>query len=455
MPARPLLFLPIETKVREFHAKTYFASVAAREGFDVIMGHNQALWNQLDLMDRGIYVDKSVYLNRRDSFPRCRRLGNRVASWDEEGLVFSDPEIYRRLRIDPEALMLTERFFAWGQVQKEAICEAFPEAESRIVLCGNPRFDLLRPDLRSFYADAVGALKARYGRMLLVNTNFAFCNHFTSTDRVQATLKILPLEGLPGYVDGWIELQRKELEGFRQMLPALSERFPSHRNVIRPHPSENHQFWRDQVRGLRNVEVNADGNVHEWILASEAVVHFNCTTAIEAYLLGVPAIAFRPVSSGVYENPLPNLLSVEAFDTEHLLNRITLCVTEPRNPAVWLWTEDRERLVRRYISGLDGPTSAERMVQELRAVASGIERRRRTNQRMLALAKKTWRALRQTYLRWQGSSLVDRYVQHKLPSLSEEEIAHTLQRLATTAGHPMAYFVKEAAPGCFLITAAS
>ena len=41
---------------------------------------------------------------------------------------------------------------------------------------GNPRFDLLRPELRGLYDDEVAKLRTRFGRFILINGNFANVN---------------------------------------------------------------------------------------------------------------------------------------------------------------------------------------------------------------------------------------------------------------------------------------
>ena len=49
---------------------------------------------------------------------------------------------------------------------------------------GNPRFDLLRPELRSYFADDVADLRHRYGRYILVNSNFGRLNHLLPAQRI-------------------------------------------------------------------------------------------------------------------------------------------------------------------------------------------------------------------------------------------------------------------------------
>ena len=52
------------------------------------------------------------------------------------------------------------------------------EAAEKLVVTGNPRFDTLMPHVRAVYeADARG-IRERYGRFLLVNTNFSSANPY-------------------------------------------------------------------------------------------------------------------------------------------------------------------------------------------------------------------------------------------------------------------------------------
>ena len=54
----------------------------------------------------------------------------------------------------------------------------FPK-DAVIDVTGNPRNDLLRPELHSYYGNDVQAIKNTYGDFILVNTNFNHVNAFT------------------------------------------------------------------------------------------------------------------------------------------------------------------------------------------------------------------------------------------------------------------------------------
>ena len=99
---RPWLLLPIETKVREFHAKLLLAAVAAEQGFQVLLGEQNAMLAQRRHLPRGIYLDKSVARTKTANFRRLKAAGNRVAAWCEEGLVYRDRDTYLRIHGTPQ-----------------------------------------------------------------------------------------------------------------------------------------------------------------------------------------------------------------------------------------------------------------------------------------------------------------------------------------------------------------
>ena len=383
---------------------------------------------------------------RTDWFARCRARGHEVVAWDEEGLVFFDAWLYRKQRIVPQAFEQAERFFAWGEVQRDAICEEYPQYRDRIALCGNPRFDFLRPELRAFYNPAVAELKRRFGPLLLVNTNFAFHNHYKSAAEVRKILAKYPINNEPGYMDKWIAMHREMHEAYLAMVPELLARYPEHAVVVRPHPSENHGPWRELARQHPRLHVDATGNVHEWILASEAVIHFNCTTAVEAFLLDVPAIAYRPKLYPRYENHLPNALSENAFSLPELL--AALAGRKTARARGVLWTTEQRQTAARYMTGLAGATAAERIAAEIGAVAARHPFRPFTpGERALAAAKQAWR----TGLRaWRESRLpADGYALQKFPGIDAREIRTTLDRMSAVAGIPADCAIRRFAKDCY------
>ncbi|MCS5607779.1 MAG: hypothetical protein NZ936_19460, partial [Alphaproteobacteria bacterium] len=145
------LLLPVETKVREFHAKLLVAAIAVERGYRVVLGEQNAMVRQIDHLPRGLYIDKSIASSKTEHFQRLRQRGNKVAAWCEEGLVYRDRQAYLEQRINLDSLAQVETFFCWGDVQRQDIGGLATGMEQKLSPTGNPRFDLLRPGFRGLF----------------------------------------------------------------------------------------------------------------------------------------------------------------------------------------------------------------------------------------------------------------------------------------------------------------
>jgi len=375
-------------------------------------------------------------------------MGHEVVSWDEEGVVFFNSWMYRKLRIEPEAVNRVKEFFAWGSMQKQAICEKFPQYSEKISVCGNPRFDLLRTEFRPFYEQKVESLTKRFGRIILINTNFAFYNHYKSPEELRSMLAHYPLADEPGYLDGWIDMHRKAHKAYIKMVPQLLSRYPEHTVVLRPHPSEDHTPWDEIALDNERLVIDSSGNVHEWILASEAVIHFNCTTAVESYLLGVPPVAYRPGRFPQYENPLPYALSENTFSLNELWGALDGRKTAFERGA--LWTEEQNETVYKYISGLKGETSASCISEKVINIAESTQSSSISfTQACLMSVKRLWRIKLHAWREILHPA--DGYSSQKFPGLTALEIKNALSKLMDITSLQTELTIKPFAKHCFLL----
>ena len=102
------------------------------------------------------------------------------------------------------------------------------------------------------------ALRQRFGRYILVATNFGRYNHFMGYDFHLAALKKRGTITTPeqiAFYRRWREYLGELYRGFALALPVLARAFPDHHIVVRPHPSEDHEAWRRETHGLDAVTV--------------------------------------------------------------------------------------------------------------------------------------------------------------------------------------------------------
>lgn len=356
------LLIPIENYVREFYGKLLFSAVAAERGWGIIMAYKGDIrFNPPDMS--GVVIDLNMTSDERAS--RYMSHGWRVSAWDEEGLLYNNRDVYAHRRLNDEALKKFDFIFLWGENQCKDILNYKNEIKEKLVLTGNPRFDLLRPDLREFYSRDATTLKRKYGKYILINTTFGDVNHYFGKNNV---FKVLTGKSLTKEQE-LDQIAREKykvqlLRAFIDMLPAFSAHFPEHKIIIRPHPSENFDTWRLAAKDLPNVMMIHEGDSIPWMLSAEIVIHNSCTTGVQAYLLGRPVIAYRPVYSDKYDMYLPNALSYQAQDIDQLITLVRE-LTANRVSADQEAEKEKRLIAQEYITGLEGPWASDRIMDEL------------------------------------------------------------------------------------------
>ncbi len=364
------LIIPVENQVRELDAKLLLSCVAAERGFSVVLGSRFFIHLALPFLSRGVVIAKSMRSVSRLTLMLTRRLGHDIVAWDEEGLVrFLSPEYYA-WRYSTDAFGTVSHLFTWGQDDANLFSQYPGYNGAPIYVTGNPRIDLLRQELRGYFQEEVEALQRKHGKFILVNTNFSFVNAFVpGLNLIQRTgfgrsTKVSRTGfGLsPEFAEGMANHQKAIYEAFRELVPQLGRWFPDKTIVLRPHPSEDRDVWRDVVADQQNVRVIHDGNVVPWLMACEVLVHNGCTTAVEAAMLKTPLITYQPVRSAAYDYDLPNSLSHRAFACCEVREKLDDVI---RGRAQSLEQGTRQRILSRHLAPTTGALASDRVVDVL------------------------------------------------------------------------------------------
>lgn len=82
------------------------------------------------------------------------------------------------MKVDPETSNRPRLPYPWGKGNAD-VWRSFRDYRGTPVLeAGNSRIDMLRPEIREYYCNDCVALQQRYGRFVLLSSNFTFVNHF-------------------------------------------------------------------------------------------------------------------------------------------------------------------------------------------------------------------------------------------------------------------------------------
>jgi surface carbohydrate biosynthesis protein len=445
---KPLLLIPVENQVRELDPKLLLACVAGRRGFSSVIGSRRDMDMRIDHFPRSIYLSKSMTVRSLLFFWVAAKFGHDIITWDEEALVHLPPDIYFSRRLHPAAIRYVAHLFAWGEENAE-LWRQYPHLPSGtpIHVTGNPRSDMLRPELHAYYADEIDGIRREFGKFILVNTNFnhvnAFgpdMNLFKPTKTPGATPKFgRAARGMSrAYAEGLRDHKQAVFEDFKRMIPELERRFPDYIIVVRPHPTEGHDAYQQIAARCTRVRVTNQGNVVPWLLCAKALIHNGCTTGVEAFVLRVPAVSYRATVNDVYDNGfyrLPNAVSHPCFTLDELCVTLGYILEGRLGPPDG---DDRLQLVRHHLAEMDGGRLAcERMVDVLERIAvahatplSGALARRADRW----LARKGLRLLRQIKSHLPGSHNRPEFQRHRYPGLPLDEVRARIARFQRLLG---------------------
>ena len=443
------LLIPVENQVRELDPKLLLACIAARRGFPSYIGSRREFHFEITSFPRGIYLSKSITGASDLMFRIMRNLGHEIVAWDEEALVHLPDETYYSRRLSPAAMAHVSHFFAWGEDNAE-LWRRFPHfpKDAVIDVTGNPRNDLLRPELHSYYGNDVQAIKNIYGDFILVNTNFNHVNAFTpvqnlfqpveksgDTPKFGRAAKGMSRE----YAAGLRDHKQSIFEDFQQMIPVLDETFPDYRIIVRPHPTESQEIYHEIASRCKRVEVTNEGNVVPWLLATRALIHNSCTTGVEAYVMRVPALTYRASVDETYDfgfYRLPNLISHTCLNIEELKATLKKILNGELGPADG---DERKQLIEHYLSAQDGPLACERMVDVLETLVKERGMLPKPGIFARASGKSLW-AVRTLTKRYKdsrpGSHNRPEFQRHRYPEVSMEDMRSRVSRFQKILNDP-------------------
>ncbi|UCG12913.1 MAG: hypothetical protein JSU72_21025, partial [Deltaproteobacteria bacterium] len=333
-----------------------------------------------------------------------------------------------------------------------------------IHVTGNPRGDMLRPEITDYFADEAEQLRAAYGDFILLNTNFSNVNAF------YPILNLFLPAGKPGeeprFGRGAVGMSRKYAEGlrnhkqavfedFQRLIPALEKDFPTSKIVVRPHPTESQEIYHEIASQCSRVWVRNQGNVVPWLMAAKALVHNGCTTGIEAYLLGVPAVSYQATFSEYYDcgyYRLPNSLSHQCRNYDDVVMTLRKVLSGDLGAA---GGKERRELMEYYLTARDGPFACERILDALEEVVKDRPRltepalKDRLYGRFMAAKR---RAVKRVKSYAPKSKYRPEFQRHRYPGFSLDELSTALSRFQGLLGQTEELAVEQLSDYIFRIT---
>ena len=282
------ILIPIETSTRELIYKLNLCHHLALKGFCCYLGRKSYINYLIKNLKGYIYLDKGYHKSVSEKiYETVRKNDGIIVSLDEEGgVVYSDGSILLA-RYSKALFNNVDLTFMWGEKQHELVKKNMSK-ENKVAVTGHPRFELLKPEFHYLYQDEVDKIKKRFNNYILINTNMGFGNNIRGDKFVESKYG-----NWFKNIDQIIAFDKKKLEAYRLLVLDLSDQL-NKTIVLRPHPEEDLSFYSNAFKGRKNIHIVYAGSVIPWLLASEIMIHPDCTTAIESLFIGKKPISYMP-----------------------------------------------------------------------------------------------------------------------------------------------------------------
>lgn len=284
---KPIIFIPIENTARELDYKINLARLLCNNHFDVMVGNPPFLRDELQFKNfKGAFFEKGANptpeyyqaLKNKEIFLYCL---------SDEGA--SHPAFSVTYKPAVDALKTMDHIFLWGNFQMQDLIQRNndPDLIKKYKVTGYPGLEFSQPLYKSYHK--VLKPKNLPESYILVNTNFGSYNGFEVKEIHKACTAMSP--ETKKMIDESYKREELCFKYFYEYIKKIIRNYPEQIFLIRPHPVENIEKYIKYFSEFKNVVVSKDGNVNQLISDAKLVIHSDCTTALQAYLMKVPAIS--------------------------------------------------------------------------------------------------------------------------------------------------------------------
>jgi len=329
---RPTVYICIEQKNREYDEKILLAADLALQGFRCYVGTHAAIWALLRTKKEqsGIYFDKGTQLPKVMDWIKTKchyivvmdvELGPVVRNLD---LMFSAFETYPEIsRLYPGSNLTVDRYLCIGPRIFAGASRVFNVDEERAIMTGWPRVDIWGELGLALYSKEIANIRKKYGSFLLFASDFNWIADPGSNGSLTS--------GLSDY--GW---DRGTNFNFFKRTVEILKKWDQDPNVpkiiVRPHISEDPRIWKKALGPMLKTHVIHSGEITQWILASEGLIHRGSTTSVQA-VIGNRFTYFLAEATKFDENEISHQIS-DFLVSEN--EPPVLHLSTPRGPEVEL-----------------------------------------------------------------------------------------------------------------------
>ena len=318
-----IIFIPIELPVRELSSSAMLASYLSSKGMKVVIGSQLHIKNLALNSKKTIYLDKTLYSAHNSFYRNLFKKNIKIFCDDIEASGCHVPEIYAQARFSQKNIDLAKGIFFWGKDDFSAVKKYYDISDTKCFKRGSFRTFFWKNYSQIIPSNIkkMNALKEKYGDFVFIPSNFGGSMRSDGTKGVINQAKI-NYPHLLDKIQKRINHIEKRRELFISDLVKIADYFENINFIFRPHPNEEIYKWTKILPKRKNLYIEYEGSVTEYIMASNVILHSGCTSAFEAYFYKKPCIAHVPRKNKKWDSWQANSMSEETENFSSLKKKL-------------------------------------------------------------------------------------------------------------------------------------
>lgn len=295
-----IIYIANEIAVRELPAHLLLAVISASRGHQVMIGsiNDILLCRRLNILPPGPLMVKNMNVPAisKKSYEKFLDGGFELYCHEQEpSILWSDfDEFLDDYNITHTQFMPFKRVFCWGERDCAGYRKLFSKLHEVFCQTGSPRVDLWRPEFTPIWGG--GYIQEMKPYVLFVSNNGFSVGKKHWSEHIKTAIKYECVKSKEVEKRLYIAAQ-KDMLIVRDIIFTFRELAEKHKDinfVIRPHPVDNEDYWRNAVGHYKNIHVIYQGELSPWIAGAKVVIHNSCSSALESSVYGVPVISYVP-----------------------------------------------------------------------------------------------------------------------------------------------------------------
>lgn len=309
----PRVCLIVDNPLRDLDGLVLVAWHLAHQGIEAVLVPMYTQLFDVLALNPDMVIANYVRPNNSDLLKIYKEAGILVGVLDTEGAGGKCADDYARMVSRMRCGDYVDLYCLWGRSQYEAFLrhQAVPPAVLRLTGC--PRYDFCAMPWRAALPVPRGVCN-----YVLINTNFPVANpRFSkSTGSEQRTMVQAGFD--ERFAHEFVTDAKRAHQTMTEVIGRLASLLADLTFVLRPHPFEDAHAY-DELMQLPNCRVYQEGTSLEWLNGASVLLHQNCSTALEAVMLGKEPISLEWFNTSTLMLPAASAVSIPARNYETLV----------------------------------------------------------------------------------------------------------------------------------------